>query len=214
MSSKFEQAVDAFLNNLKTTRIPERILRRIWAAFQAYCSCLIAEAFRQKGFNVKAENAQKGFRFKCFAKGNAVVYSFFRVTRNNENYEIRLNIDAQHFRYNSIRLNLDIVIIKANSLRHNVVDSGNDLLSFMECKNMNGYPELVATLEGMVYNLQRRRLKANNNCWIPCCLLLSGRAGSLQKINQQYIKRGYSIRIYYDIQPHSTQTRNFVQNLI
>jgi len=216
LSSQFERAVDDFLAQIgqSTTRITT--LNRIWKAFMAFCMCIIAEAFRQKGYTIIPQNCVNGFLFKCFPAGDPNNYSYFAVERGNDRYEIRLNITAQNLQYHSLRLNLDIAVIRANSIDHKgIVDSQNNLITFAECKNFNGYPQLVATLEGIVYELQRNRLYRDSqvNFRIPCCLLLSGRLGStISYINRRFQERNMSIRIFGLLQPGSQEVTNFIQN--
>lgn len=214
MSSSLEKAVDNFLMSLGQLRTSRQVLKRIWQSFMAYCMCLVAESFRRRGFTVQPLNAAQGFRFKCFPAGDPVQYSYFSVSRGNEVYEVRLNVYAQNQAYRGLRLNLDLVIIRSNSINNGLIDSQQNLISFAECKNLNGFPELVASLEGMIYNLQRRRLWRNsiNNYTIPCCLMLSGSNRSIQNVNNGYVRRGNSIRIFGNIQPNSPGAQDFIQN--
>lgn len=215
MSSQFENAVNDFLAQIGQSIFRIDILNRVWKAFMAFCMCIIAEAFRQRGYTITPQNCANGFIFKCFPAGDPDNYSYFTVEKGSERYEIRLNIDAQNFQYNSLRLNLDVAVIRANSLGFNkIVDSQNDLITFAECKNLRGFPELVATLEGIVYELQRARLRPNSlaNFRIPCCLLLSGSGRSILYMDRRFQKRNMSIRIFESLQPGSLAVISFIRN--
>jgi hypothetical protein len=112
---------------------------------------------------------------------------------------------------------LDVVVLLPNSLdQQGLVDSQNGLVSFAECKNLNGFPELVATFEGMVYELQRNRFRADSQVQtayvMPCCLFLSGSGRSLQFKNRYFQNRRISLRIYDSLQPGNAGLNNFIQN--
>lgn len=213
MSSNYEAAVDSFLGMLGQTRLST--IDRVWKAFMAYSICLIAESFRNKHYTLTVMNHTGGFRFKCFPQGNPNNYSYFLATKGNEAFEIRLSIDAKNVRYYGLKLNLDVAIIRQNSINaENLVDSGTDLISFMECKNFRGFPELVAGFQGMVYELQRFRLSNNSkaNYPIPACLLLSQSGRSILFMDDRYQRYNRSIRIFDMLQPGSTSVTTFVQS--
>jgi hypothetical protein len=214
VSSNFEVAVDTFLSQFGQSVFRASILNRIWKAFMAYSLCLVAEAFRNKGYVVRPTNHSQGFTFKCFPAGNPRNYSYFTAQKENEFYEIRLSVDVQNLQYKSLRLNIDLVVITPNSINADgVVDSEQDLVAFIECKNLRGFPELVAGIEGMTYELQRRRLWRNSlsTYRIPSCLLLSGSGRSISYINNRYLSKNMSIRIFDLIQPGSLCVQNFIQ---
>jgi len=215
MSSRFENAVDNFLAQIGQSIFRITTLNRIWKAFMAFCMCIITEAFRRRGYTITPQNCAGGFLFKCFPAGDPDNYSYFTAEKGSERYEIRLSIDAQNFQYSSLKLNLDVAIIRANSIGSNrIVDSQNDLITFAECKNLRGFPELVATLEGIVYELQRARLHRNSlaNFRIPCCLLLSGSGRSILYMDRRYQNRNMSIRIFESLQPGSRAVISFIRN--
>jgi len=214
MSSSFEVAVDTFLSQFGQSVFRASVLNRVWKAFMAYSMCLVVEAFRSKGYTIRPMNHSQGFTFKCFPAGDPRNYSYFSVQKENESYEIRLSVDVQNLQYNSLRLNIDLVVIAPNSINmDNVVDSEQDLATFIECKNLRGFPELVAAVEGMVYELQRRRLWRNslNTYRIPSCLLLSGSGRSISHIDRRYQSKSISVRIFDSIQPGSPSIQNFIQ---
>jgi hypothetical protein len=212
MSSNYHTAVNAFLNQLGLVRFGN--LNRIWQAFMAYSMCIIAEAFRSRGYRITPMNHPSGFRFKCFPRGDPNDYSYFHVRKDEESFEIRLSIDAQNLSWKSIRLNLDVVVIPENSIDlNNVVDSGQSLITFAECKNMRGFPELVATFEGMVYELQRTRLYRNSvsGFRIPACLLLTESGRSILYVDNRYQNRNVSMRIFDFLQPGHSNIQTFIQ---
>jgi hypothetical protein len=214
MSSTYDQAVNTFLNQLGTSTFSSAMLNKIWKAFMAYSACLVSEAFRIRGYNVTAQNCAAGFVFKCFPQGDPANYSYFLAQNGTEKLEIRLNIDCQNFQFNSITLNMDIVVIRPNSISTNwVVDAETDLVTFAECKNLRGFPELVATIEGMAFELQRPRVWSNGaaNYRIPCCLLVSGPGTTIIRRNTVYGNRGYSLRIFHMLQPGSPEVQRFIQ---
>lgn len=215
MSSNYEKEIDTFLKQFGKSIFRTSILEKIWKAFMAYSMCIVTEAFRRKGYTVRPMNYSSGFIFKCFPAGDPKNYSYFTAQKGNESYEIRLNVNVQNLRHNSIRLNLDLVVISPNSINVNgVVDSERDLAAFLECKNLRGFPELVAGLEGMVYELQRRRLWRNslNDYSIPSCLFLSGSGRSILYINNYFWSRNISIRIFDSIQPGNSNVQDFIQS--
>lgn len=215
MSASFEQAVDSFLNQMGTSILSPAILNKVWKSFMAYAACIVAEAFHTRNYTVRPENCANGFVFKCFPQGNPANYSYFSAEREGEQLEIRLNVDCQNIQYNSIVLNMDIVVIQSNSIRPDwVVDAQRDLLTFAECKNLRGFPELVATIEGMAFELQRPRIWNAGvvNYRIPCCLLVSDRGTTIIGRNSVYASRGYSLRIFDRIQPGSPEVQRFIQS--
>jgi len=212
MSSSYQAAIDTFLRSLGSTHVT--ILNMIWKAFMAYSLCIVAEAFRRKGYTITPMNHPSGFRFKCFPRGNPDDYSYFMASRSEEHLEIRLSVDSQNLKWKSIKLNLDIVVIRQDSISaDNVVDSEKDLITFAECKNMRGFPELVATFEGMIYELQRTRLYKNsiNRFTIPACLLLSESGHSILYVDNRYQSKNRSMRIFDLLQPGNQKIQNFVQ---
>ena len=212
MSSSYEIAVDAFLNQFRQIRTTT--LNRIWMAFMAYSMCIIAESFRRRGYTVTPMNHKNGFRFKCFPRGNPNLYSYFLVKKDHDLYEIRLSVDAKNLRWNSLKLNLDVVVINQNSIgADNLVDSDQNLVSFVECKNLRGFPELIATFEGMIFELQRSRLYSNSatNFRIPACLLLSQLGRSILFMDRRYQRRNMSMRIFDLLQPGNPNIQTFIQ---
>jgi len=217
MSSSFETAVDNFLTQIGQSIFRATMLNRIWQGFMAFCMCIIAEAFRRRGYTVNPQNYAHGFLFKCFPSGDPNNYSYFTADRGNEHYEIRLSVSAQNLMYHGLKLNLDVVVINMNSINQDgIVDSHNDLVAFAECKNLRGFPELVATLEGMVYELQRTRLyrdsQTNYNYRIPCCLLLSGSGLSIQHMDRRYQSKNTSLRIFESLQPGGHAVTSFINS--
>lgn len=214
MSSTYERAVDVFLRRIGQGIFRGNVLNRIWKAFMAYCMCIVTEAFRRRGYRVRAtQPLPQGFIFKCFPRGDPNNYSYFTVEKGDEKYEIRLNIFVRNFRWNSLRLNLDVVVIRANSPFRNDTIDARDLVTFAECKNLRGFPELVASIVGMVYELQRERLYRGSisNFTIPCCLLLSGNGRSILHMNNFYQSKNISMRIFDQLQPGSPNVQNFIQ---
>jgi hypothetical protein len=211
MSSNYDLAVDAFLNQFKQIRATT--LNKIWKAFMAYSMVIMAEAFQARGFTVTPMNHQNGFRFKCFPAGDPKLYSYFLVNKDKYVFEVRLSVDSRNLRWNSLKLNLDAVVIQPDSIGvDNVVDSDKDLVAFVECKNYRGFPELVATFEGMVYELQRSRLYTNsaNNYRIPACLFLSQLGRSILFMDRRYQKWNMSMRIFDLLQPGNPNVQNFI----
>lgn len=212
MSSNYPTNVDAFLRQLGQARTGN--LSRVWQAFMAYAMCIVIQAFQRRGYKISPMNSTSGFRFKCFPRGEPDDYSYFRAQKETESLEIRLNVDARNRRWNSMTLNLDILVISENSIGvDNIVDSGRDLVSFAECKNLRGFPELVAAFEGMTYELQRTRLYSNNpsNFRIPACLLLSQAGRSIQFMNRRYQNRNMSLKIFDFLQPGNPNIQHFIQ---
>jgi len=211
MSTSFELAVDAFLNQHRTSTFTGRFLNRVWKAFMAYSMCLVVETFRKKNCTVTPQNHVPAFIFKCFPAGDPDNYSYFLVQKNDETYEVRLSVYCQNLRFNGLRLNMDMVVIRPNSINpENVVDSETDLVTFAECKNLRGFPELVATLEGMTLELQSPRLWRNtaSQYRIPCCLLLSGSGFSIR----EYLRRrNRALRVFDMLQPGSSAVQQFIQ---
>ena len=157
LSADYPTTVDSFLRLLGQARSSN--LNRIWQAFMAYSMCIVVEAFRQRHYNVAPVNCSHGCRFKCFTQGKPNDYSYFLATKENRTLEVRLNIYCQNMRWSGLRLNLDIVVIDQNSIDSNFqVDSEQHLVTFVECKNFRGFPELVAGFEGMVFEQQQPRL--------------------------------------------------------
>jgi len=212
--TSYETAIDDFLKNIGKGIFRKSVLDKIWKAFMAYCMCIIINAFKKRGYTVKPQNHSNGFIFKLFPQGDPDNYSYFIIEKDEKQYEVRLNIYVRNARYKSLRLNLDVVVINSGSISSNEVDSEKDLITFAECKNMRGFPELVATIEGMVYELQRPRLYQNaiDNFKIPCCLLLSGSGNSIRYIDDRFKYRRMSIRIFDLIQPGNPNIRDFIDN--
>jgi len=213
MSSSYEIAVDAFLNQLGQIRYGN--LSRIWQAFMAYSMCIIVQAFQHRHYRVAPMNHPAGFRFKCFPQGSPHDYSYFLARKDQESFEIRLSINAQNRQWRSLRLNLDVVVIPENSIGpDDIVDAEHDVASFVECKNFRGFPELVATLEGMVYELQRGRLYSNSTSTfrIPACLFLTGTGQSILYMDGRYQSNGMSMRIFDSLQPGNPSIQAFILN--
>jgi hypothetical protein len=159
-------------------------------------------------------NCNNGFRFKCFPQGNPNDYSYFIVNKEEERYEIRLSVDSQDIRWRNLRLNLDVAVIQAGSIDSDwCVDSSQDLITFVECKNLRGFPELVAGLEGMAFELQTNRLYPNSllTLPIPACLFLSQSGHSIMFMDRRYQNYGKSLRIFDMLQPGSPSILIFIQ---
>jgi len=211
MSSNYQQAVNAFLHLLGITRIAN--LNRIWQAFMAYSMCIVTQAFRQRHYGVTPMNCSNGFRFKCFPQGNPNDYSYFIATKE-VSFEVRLNIYCQNLRWSGLRLNLDVVIIHEGSIDATfLVDSNQNLVSFVECKNLRGFPELVAGFEGIVFEQQQNRLYRGSisNFNIPACLFLSQSGHSIMFMDRRYQSANKSMRIFDMLHPGSPNVQSFIQ---
>jgi len=141
-------------------------------------------------------------------------YSYFLARKDRESFEIRLSVNAQNRQWRSLRLNLDVVVIPENSIGpDDIVDAEHDVASFVECKNFRGFPELVATLEGMAYELERGRLYPNSmgTFRIPACLFLTGTGQSIQYMDRRYQRNGVSMRIFDFLQPGHPNIQTFIQ---
>src|SRR5208337_2275037 len=105
----YQIAVDVFLKRFGQARYGN--LDVMWKAFMAYCLCIVAQAFRRRGYTVIPMNHPTGFRFKCYTRGDPNHCSFFTAQKGTDIYEIRLNVDSEDLAYYGLKLNLDIVVI-------------------------------------------------------------------------------------------------------
>lgn len=215
--------VDNFLSFIGSPILSLQNLNRVWKAFMAYCMCRCVESFLAHGFTVTPQNVTAGFVFKCYPRGNPDNYSWFEVVINNERYELRLSIDAKDPTWDTnLMLNLDIVLIKPNSFNRTIIASGfyvvdaqHDLLFFAECKNLSGFPELIAGFAGQVGELQRTRLSAQGRAIFrfPACLFLTGAATSANvSAKTAYWRNSRCLRVFGNFRPLSNSVTDFVNN--
>jgi hypothetical protein len=178
--------------------------------------CAVVESLERHGFSVSAQDTNSGFLFKCFPQGGQQNYSWFRASRGDETYEVRMNLNSKNMPYSSasIALNLDVAVIRENSINpQNIVDSSKDLITFGECKNYNGFAELAASFEGIIWELQRDRLyiNASSGYAYPCCLFISGTPGISATKDRYFRSKNMSIRMYAMFRPGSRSVADFVQ---
>jgi hypothetical protein len=181
----------------------------------AYSLCLVAEAFRSRHYNVSPRNHSAGFRFKCYTRGDPNQCSYFTAQKGSDNFEIRLSVDSQNLTYHGLKLNLDVVVVRQSSINTDlVVDAEQDLVAFAECKNLHGFPELVAGFEGMIYELTRRRLYGGSLSTfpIPACLFLSQSGHSILFMDRRFQSKNLSMRIFDSLQPGSPSVQTFIRS--
>jgi hypothetical protein len=209
----YQIAVDTFLKRFGEARYG--YLDVMWKAFMAYCLCIVAQAFRRRGYHVTPMNHPAGFRFKCYTRGNPDHCSYFMALKGHDAFEIRMNIDSQNLTYYSLKLNLDIVVIRHDSINSDfIVNAAQDLITFAECKALRGFPELVAGFEGAVYELTGRRLYRGSltNFPIPACLLLSGSGRSIMFMDGRYQRGNRSMRIFDLLHPGNPNVQAFIMS--
>lgn len=160
--SAIEQKIKTFA---KTHSINYRKSEReISASFEIGCFHALTE-FYEKNFEVYPENLTPNneYRYLTTPSGNPVNFSFIRLKRGNEEFELRQQVRIRSHLNSDIAFTPDMLVIHAgleiNSSRDAdyaggkrsffCVDS-NNVIAAHECKSMNPFPELLISFIGML----------------------------------------------------------------
>lgn len=222
MPSPEESAIDSFLATVSQAKA--RGFTRHWQTFMAYCMILQARAFHLRGFSIQPANCSGGFKFNLSPAGKAANHSFFELRKPGESMDLMMNVYARRMHpYWSMRLCLDLAVIAPGAIHplYNTVESdwsAGRLYSYTECKHQDGYQELVATLEGITWNLQKERLYSTagrrkagaSDFRIPSVLMISGTASRLASEDADFRSNGSQLRIFGDLRPGTAGETGFL----
>jgi hypothetical protein len=138
--------------------------REVSASFEIGCFHALTE-FYEKNFEVIPENltSAKEYRYLTTPSGNPVNFSFIRLRKDNEEFELRQQVRIRSHLHADIAFTPDMVVIVAGADINAVRDAdyaggkrsffcvdSNQVIAAHECKSMNPFPELLISYVGML----------------------------------------------------------------
>ena len=163
--NQFEKKIKNFLNKYGTTIAQYQSKLSKFFEMKIYND--VVEGYKQLGYKVEPKGIKNGvFKYKLSTNGYIDNFSFFEAEKNGKLYWIIHNLKSESSKYKDSYITVDIAIINAKSIERIRVDSRNidvvkkkDLKTFVECKFMNPFPELLASFVGLVFCLKPKYLK-------------------------------------------------------
>lgn len=178
-----------------------------------------AKYYKECGWNLNLihPNKKNKLKFKFSTRGKQSNYSFFKITKGNEECQIRHNLRVEnYFNTNNSYAGLDSnfcvdIAITQNydfdKLSSDTPIPNQYLISFGEVKHMSAFPELLASFIGLVHELKPECLKRINNFpkqHLYPFLYLSGKLlKSGNVLFRSFKHRGYKLLIF-DIESNFT----------
>lgn len=144
----------------------------------------IVSFYKQENYTINVSNLfDNKFKYHLSPTGNPKNFSYFIVTKTmkktKHSFEIHHNIPIQTSFGKELFLTPDIAVIKSESIKDQTDNRyykgtrlfhyvpNNDLITFVEVKNYNPFPELLFSFIGLVYALQRNSITSNNSSQSP-----------------------------------------------
>ena len=223
MSSSQSQKIQNWITKIeKFFRIWSRFnlyqkqkLSRLYQVYEVFVLSIITEAFYQKGYRINLMNPYGGrnvFRVKLSPRGNPQNFSYLSASGQNT-YSIANNIgiETQHIIHHiflpKLVITPDIVILNGDLMSmiprnyFKSCVSNINLEAFIECKNLNPFPELLATFEGLTFRFHGIQKYICHGSCIYDAMFVSGPATSTIQNYTNVTNSRYCIRIYTDINP-------------
>lgn len=138
--------------------------REVSASFEIGCFHALTE-FYEKNFEVVPENltSDKEYRYLTTPSGNPMNFSFIRLRKDNEEFELRQQVRIRSHLHTDIAFTPDMLVIASgadiNSRRDADYAGGKrsffcvdstQVIAAHECKSMNPFPELLISYIGML----------------------------------------------------------------
>lgn len=218
-----ENEIKAFANKFKTTVVNQA--SRISDFFEMSCYNHIVTYYENMDYEVTIENLQKGkYRYKCSPSGVQSNFSYFKLSKKVDGilyeFELQHNLAVESSQSDFIFTTPDISIIKKGTVCETItyydtkrrfcyVENEN-LISFIEVKQFNPFPELLFNFIGVVNELKKEIMVKGDKKVIPDhiapSLMISGQPNKpAQRIIDQLHLR-YCINIIPDIFHSGTYT--------
>jgi len=211
-----ENEIKTFANKFKATVVNQA--SRISDFFEMSCYNHIVTYYENMDYEVTIENLQKGkYRYKCSPSGVQSNFSYFQLSKkvNGVLYEFELqhNLAVESSQSNFIFTTPDISIIKKGKVCESITYydtkrrfcyvSNENLISFIEVKQFNPFPELLFNFIGVVDELRKDVMIKTDERLVPNhiapSLMISGQPNKpAQRIIDQLHLR-YCINIIPDI---------------
>lgn len=138
--------------------------REISASFEIGCFHALSE-FYERNFEVVPENltSKNEYRYLTTPNGNPMNFSFIRLRRDNEEFELRQQVRIRSHLDTDIAFTPDMVVILAGTEINAAKDAdyaggkrsffcvdSKHVIAAHECKSMNPFPELLVSFIGML----------------------------------------------------------------
>lgn len=120
----------------------------------------LVQYYKSEGFQVTGENLgpKKSFKYKLTSSGLAENYSHFTVEKNGKIFKIMHNVSIQSAHDAHLYFTADVVVVEKNGAttqtqrsgrRHSYI-ANTDLVTFVEVKHINPFPEVLFNFTGLV----------------------------------------------------------------
>jgi len=142
--------------------------------FEAYCFLEEFKRLKAAGLAPVLRNpgGAKYVVLKFYTRGRPSKYSHCEFVVRGEHIEMHHNLKIRSFHAGSPGavdpepgFHLDLAFIRADSIVNDNWVSSGDLLSFVECKHMPAFPELIASFLGLVHEVMPRYLSCKRASW-------------------------------------------------
>jgi hypothetical protein len=139
--------------------------RAISAAFEIGCLHALLKFYESHGFEPSTQNltGPGEYRYLTTPSGNPHNFSFVRLTRKKQRYELRQQVRVQSGRNKHIRFTPDLIVTReapaiaakrdkryASGRRQFYYVTSDQVVAAHECKSMNPFPELMVSFIGML----------------------------------------------------------------
>jgi hypothetical protein len=142
--------------------------------FEAYCFLEEIRRLKAAGLAPVLRNpgGAKYVVLKFYTRGRPSKYSHAEFGVRGEAIEMHHNLKVRSFHAGlpgatdpEPGFHLDLAFIRADSIVEDKWVSSEDLLSFVECKHMPAFPELIASFLGLVHEVMPRYLFPKRASW-------------------------------------------------
>ncbi len=171
----------------------------------------VAEHFKDQGFVVTTEGLgpRSSFRVKTSASGYPWNFSRFRVQREDEAYEIHMNLKVRGAHDEGIYCVdvavIDTAIVPQEKPQKQWLCAENEpLKTFVEVKKLNVYPMLLAQFFGIVHEITPEFVdpakpgRAKDPLLEPALAVLGSLSGNSASIIKGFEVRGLSVMVAYN----------------
>ena len=155
--------------------------RELYAYFEIGCFLSLVAYYRGLGWKGEAQQLVNGeYRYHTSPMGNPRNFSYVKMSRGDDVFEIRQQIRIRSFLDNDIEFTPDIVVVKdgvdilnsrcgeyANGKRSYYSVCSKDVIAVHECKKYKPYPELLVSFVGFVVSYRLSCFPVNSHVGSP-----------------------------------------------
>lgn len=186
--------------------------------FEMSCYNHIVDFYELNGFEVSVENLQdEKYRYKCSTSGIQSNFSYFKLSKKLKKkvyeYELQHNLAVESSYSKFIFTTPDICVIKKGKIKETkeyydinrtfCYVENKDLMSFIEVKQFNPFPELLFNFIGVVNELRKdvmnQKDKKTKPSQIAPSLMLSGKPNKPAERIIEELESRYCINIISDV---------------